>query len=170
MNWVDVGQEATGFLAIGQEATGVVAIGQSATGVIAIGQFARGVIAVGQTPIGVVVYGLVAAGLLWAGGLLAIAPFSGWSAVGIGLFGRIEQPEGEPRRRFVLSRPQSREGWAWRCGLTAALAILVAFSAIVPMLRGFSRLDGPPPQLAYVAVEAPIVLPDAGVVATATSS
>ncbi len=75
--WLDVGQEAEGFIAIGQMATGVIAIGQVAFGVIAIGQVSRGVIAVGQAAIGIVTVGMVAAGVGYSVALLGVGGVAG---------------------------------------------------------------------------------------------
>src|SRR5215216_647459 len=69
---IDVGQQATGFIAIGQEATGFFALGQIATGVIAIGQVARGFFVIGQVGFGLTSVGMGSAGLIFSVGMLGV--------------------------------------------------------------------------------------------------
>jgi hypothetical protein len=83
--FVDVGQEAHGFIAIGQFATGVIAFGQVATGVIAIGQVARGFIAIGMAAFGVITLGMAALGLCWTGGMVVAGGRVGPRLIGIPL-------------------------------------------------------------------------------------
>ncbi len=75
--WIDVGQEAEGFIAIGQMATGVIAIGQMAFGVIAIGQVARGVVAIGQVSLGIFTVGMASAGVVYTVALVGVAGVAG---------------------------------------------------------------------------------------------
>lgn len=75
--WIDVGQEAEGFIAIGQMATGVIAIGQMAFGVIAIGQVARGVVAIGQVSLGIFTVGMASAGVVYTVALVGAGGIAG---------------------------------------------------------------------------------------------
>ncbi len=72
MRFLDVGQEANGFIAIGQFATGVFAFGQVAHGVVAVGQLAFGGIAIGQLAVGGFTLGMGSAGLYYALGMIGL--------------------------------------------------------------------------------------------------
>jgi len=113
VKFVDIGQEANGFIAIGQIATGVIAIGQMATGVIAIGQVARGFFAVGMLSIGMFSVGMLSFGvfggaaMLGASGLggkglmVPLMPFPAMKAFDLL---KAAQVFGERRKGFVLGR------------------------------------------------------------------
>ncbi|MCB9678126.1 MAG: hypothetical protein H6737_23700 [Alphaproteobacteria bacterium] len=72
MKIIDVGQEATGFIAIGQLAVGVFALGQMASGFVAVGQVATGVFTFGQGAVGLVSVGMGGVGIYWTGAMLGI--------------------------------------------------------------------------------------------------
>jgi hypothetical protein len=69
---IDVGQEATGFIAIGQVAVGVFAFGQMASGVVAVGQVATGVFTLGQGAVGLVSIGMGGVGIYWTGAMIGV--------------------------------------------------------------------------------------------------
>ena len=143
MKLIAVGQSPTGVIAIGQVPTGVVAIGQVATGVVAIGQVARGVIVVGQLAVGVVSLGQVAVGLLWAAGMLGLAPTApGWPT-SPAFFGR--WPLGAVLharwRSIEWKRPKGgRRVVAW--AVTVAVAFVVAFVALAPLYDALTKVGG----------------------------
>jgi hypothetical protein len=146
MRVIAFGAEAKGIIAIGQVATGVVAIGQLATGVIAIGQLSRGVVAFGQLSVGVVTGGQLSAGLAWSGGL-GVGGTAGPGLV-LGLAGRLRvRPYIEFRRAAV----RGKISIAWRVLAGLALAALVWFVAVGPLLHELTRVGGvfrsPPPVL-----------------------
>jgi hypothetical protein len=140
------GAEATGIVAIGQIATGVVAIGQLATGVIAVGQLSRGVIAFGQLSLGIVTGGQLSAGVAWAGGL-GVGGTAGPGLV-FGLAGRLRV---RPHVQFERARPRGAPSIVGRTLAGLALAALVWFVVIGPLLHDLTRVGGvfrsPPPVL-----------------------
>jgi hypothetical protein len=73
MKFLDVQEEAVGFIAIGANATGVIAIGPAATGVVAIGVYARGLFAFGLCAIGVWSMGGLALGMVASTGFLSFS-------------------------------------------------------------------------------------------------
>lgn len=113
MKFLDIGQEANGFIAIGQIATGVIAIGQMATGVIAIGQVARGFFAVGMLAIGLFSIGMAsfgvfggmamlgASGLGGKGGMIPLMPFP---AAKVFDTVKADQVFGARKKGFVLGK------------------------------------------------------------------
>ena len=137
MRVIAFGAEATGVVAIGQVATGVIAIGQLATGVIAIGQLSRGVIAFGQLSVGVVTAGQLSAGVAWAGGI----GMGGTAGPGLvfGLLGRLRL---RPHVQFQRARAGSTPAMIGRLLLGLALAALVGFVAIGPLLHDLTRVGG----------------------------
>lgn len=142
MRWVALGQDAVGVIAIGQQATGVIAVGQLATGVIAVGQLARGVIVVGQVAIGAAVFGQLVAGLAWAGGMLGIGALRGPGLAVGGLYGSL--PWSELRRGRVGTvawSPNASRCW-WRALVLAALILIVARLAVLPLLHELTRTGG----------------------------
>jgi hypothetical protein len=73
LRFIDIQQEATGFIAIGQIATGVFAFGQMATGIVAVGQVAVGVFTIGQGAVGVVSVGMGTVGIYWSAAMVGVA-------------------------------------------------------------------------------------------------
>lgn len=108
---VDVGSEATGFIAIGQFATGFIAVGQVATGFIAIGQLARGFFVIGQAAFGIVSLGMLSGGLVGTIGMLG----AGGRGIGgiLPLVPRLREPrELPPTQSFdEIARGGAAEGW-----------------------------------------------------------
>jgi hypothetical protein len=151
MRFVAVGVEPVGVIAIGANATGVVAVGQLATGVVAVGQLSRGFVVLGQLAVGFVAIGQLGIGLVWAMGMVGVAPLAGPGLV-YGLFGRLyvnrlmgratgpvfERPQPTPLRMAVAA-----------AGL-ASVAVLWWFAAGYWVLDALSReggilVDGPRP-------------------------
>ncbi len=111
MRPVDVGQEATGFLAFGQFATGFIAIGQVATGVIAIGQVARGVVAVGQVSFGLLFSaGMLSGGVLHTSGMIGVGGRRGIGGI-IQLIPTVGKPRVAPETAPFERVAQAGEGW-----------------------------------------------------------
>jgi hypothetical protein len=131
------GAEATGVIAIGQLATGVLAIGQLATGVIAIGQLSRGVVAFGQLSLGIVTAGQLSVGVAWAGGI-GVGGTAGPGLV-FGLMGRLRV---RPHPQFERAQVPRTRGIFVRAVLGLAVAALVWFVAIDPLLHDLTRVGG----------------------------
>jgi hypothetical protein len=131
------GAEATGVIAIGQVATGVIAIGQLATGVVAIGQLSRGVLAFGQLSLGMVTAGQLSAGVAWSGGI-GVGGTAGPGLV-FGLAGRLRV---RPRLQFERARMRGGPAIVLRAAIGLALAALVWFVAIGPLLHDLTRVGG----------------------------
>lgn len=122
MKLVDVGAEATGFIAVGQQATGVIAVGQSALGVIAVGQLARGFITVGQLSIGVAALGQGALGPGFAVGMFGIGGFFG----GGGMLPLSIRPHHKDSGLVI----------AMKVAIGIALLVILLFVAWLPLYRG----------------------------------
>ena len=151
MRWFSAGQEAVGVVAIGQQATGVIAIGQLSTGVVAIGQLSRGVIVIGQLSVGVICIGQLAVGLGWVAGMLGIGALDGGALASLGLYGHL--PFGALRRGRLGElrwQPGAIRSW-WRAVVFAAIAALVVWVALAPVVHELVRVGGilrePPPPL-----------------------
>ena len=137
MRLIAFGAEATGVIAIGQVATGVIAIGQVATGVIAIGQLSRGVLAFGQLSLGIVTAGQLSVGVAWAGGI-GVGGTAGPGLV-FGLMGRLRV---SPHVEFDRERVRLMRGTFVRAVLVLAVAALVWFVAIDPLVHDLTRVGG----------------------------
>ncbi|MCB0993932.1 MAG: hypothetical protein KDB21_02490 [Acidimicrobiales bacterium] len=138
MRIVAVGQDAVGVFAFGQQATGVVAIGQLATGVIAVGQLARGIVVIGQLACGVVAFGQLGVGGVWAGGMLAIAPTSSTSLLGVGVLGEWTPWRGR-RPRWALGM---RRSLVLRVLVVVLVVALVTWVAVIPVADELVRPGG----------------------------
>jgi hypothetical protein len=143
MRLVAVGVEPVGVIAIGANATGVVAVGQLATGVVAIGQLSRGFVVLGQLAVGFVAVGQLGIALVWATGMVGVAPLAGPGLV-YGLFGRLHVTRLLGRATGpALERPQPS---ALRMAVAAAgltaIAVLWWFVAGYWVLDALSRDGG----------------------------
>jgi hypothetical protein len=110
MRFLDIGPEATGFIAIGQFATGFFAIGQVAHGVVAVGQLAVGAFAFGQGAVGLVSVGMGGVGIFWTGAMVGVG--------GHGFGGVVRlapapgpPPELEPTTTWETLRADGGDGW-----------------------------------------------------------
>lgn len=144
MQFFAAGEAPVGVIAIGQFATGVVAIGQGARGVVAIGQLASGVIVVGQVAVGLVAFGQLALGGVWAGGMLALAPTSGTSLLGLGPIGELSLGD---LVRLRLTRFRNRHPNWWGLAFGAVFAVtagaIVWATALAPLLDELTTPEPP---------------------------
>ena len=137
MRLIAFGAESTGVIAIGQLATGVIAIGQLATGVIAIGQLSRGVFAFGQLSLGIVTAGQLSLGVAWSAGI-GVGGTAGPGLV-FGLIGRLRV---RPHVQFEPSPVRGRWRVVFRAVVGLAVAALVWFVAIDPLVHDLTRVGG----------------------------